>query len=571
MSDSQGSIIGTVKNGFNHIIIDGDLIELSGNPNLINIDVSSLANNSVSTVEFQYLSGVTSSIQTQLDNMISSVGGSSSLLIDNSTNATSNATRTAQAIGSGLFYQNGTELRVQYKTSNSNFQDILIGAFDLTSPVITILGDNPVEHPLNTTYTDAGATASDNTDGDVTSAIETTGTVDTTTIGPNTITYTVSDSFGNQAIATRTVNVSNNYFGVGTSLAGPFSTPQIITVNKPLPKGTTAYTIQFDFKSTGSARNLMFVGWASSLSPQQMVTINTAPTQYFQHNHYAQTPGTDDQQYNGYNITSTVFDGNWHTIKITKGNGSPATGKLFVDGVLRDTVSLVGPINMTDTTSLYIGNGSIYNHAAVSLNSGSYTGEEIRNVVIKDKIEEADSLVYSNYTSTSLTAPSGMITTTNALPGPNDDYTIKVSIKFPTTGRRPYTIVVYYGPSSAGVRDNVGFGFTAADKIAAIHYFDDHIITTDLTGLLDGQFHTLYSIFKHVNGTRKSFIYVDGTLLGSTTLIGPTNLTQRNQLWVGNGFAGSNTSYNFDFGEIKDLYIYDAAFYPGSTAPPGWT
>lgn len=42
---------------------------------------------------------------------------------------------------------------------------------DTTAPVITILGDNPTVSLLNVTYVDAGATATDEKDGNLTSSI----------------------------------------------------------------------------------------------------------------------------------------------------------------------------------------------------------------------------------------------------------------------------------------------------------------------------------------------------------------------------------------------------------------
>lgn len=52
-----------------------------------------------------------------------------------------------------------------------------------------------------------GATAKDDRDGDLTSKIETTGKVDTKKAGTYKITYTVKDSAGNTATASRTVIV----------------------------------------------------------------------------------------------------------------------------------------------------------------------------------------------------------------------------------------------------------------------------------------------------------------------------------------------------------------------------
>ena len=71
---------------------------------------------------------------------------------------------------------------------------------DVTIPVITLLGDVTVTIEVGATYTDAGATATDNYDGDLTSSIVTVNPVDTTTVGTYTVTYNVSDAAGNAAV-----------------------------------------------------------------------------------------------------------------------------------------------------------------------------------------------------------------------------------------------------------------------------------------------------------------------------------------------------------------------------------
>ncbi|MBQ4820921.1 immunoglobulin-like domain-containing protein [Aquimarina sp. MMG016] len=80
---------------------------------------------------------------------------------------------------------------------------------DTTIPVITLLGDDPIEIAQGTTYTDAGATASDSFDGDITGDIVVVNPVDTSVDGTYTITYNVMDAAGNAAVQiTRTVTVS---------------------------------------------------------------------------------------------------------------------------------------------------------------------------------------------------------------------------------------------------------------------------------------------------------------------------------------------------------------------------
>lgn len=78
---------------------------------------------------------------------------------------------------------------------------------DIVAPVITLLGTDPVDIAVGDTYVDAGATATDNVDGDL-GTLTGTGTVDTATSGTYTVTYTATDIAGNTSILTRTVNVA---------------------------------------------------------------------------------------------------------------------------------------------------------------------------------------------------------------------------------------------------------------------------------------------------------------------------------------------------------------------------
>ncbi len=79
---------------------------------------------------------------------------------------------------------------------------------DTEAPVITLIGESPVSIDQDATYTDPGAQAYDNVDGNLTSSIVVSGTVDTSTPGTYYINYNVTDSAGNAANqATRTVVV----------------------------------------------------------------------------------------------------------------------------------------------------------------------------------------------------------------------------------------------------------------------------------------------------------------------------------------------------------------------------
>jgi hypothetical protein len=86
---------------------------------------------------------------------------------------------------------------------------------DNNPPVITIQGSNPYIHCIiqladtiiYNEYIDAGATASDLEDGDLTSNISTSSNVDIHQVGTYQVAYSVKDKAGNEARATRTVNV----------------------------------------------------------------------------------------------------------------------------------------------------------------------------------------------------------------------------------------------------------------------------------------------------------------------------------------------------------------------------
>ena len=70
---------------------------------------------------------------------------------------------------------------------------------DTTIPVITLIGTG-VTIVRNALYTDSGATASDNLDGDITLNIVENGSVVSSGLGAYTLTYNVTDASGNTAI-----------------------------------------------------------------------------------------------------------------------------------------------------------------------------------------------------------------------------------------------------------------------------------------------------------------------------------------------------------------------------------
>lgn len=84
-----------------------------------------------------------------------------------------------------------------------------LGRGDAVPPVLTLRGDVVVDVPAGTVYSDAGATAEDNIDGDLSSSVVTVGSVNSSIVGAYTLTYNVTDFAGNPATPiTRIVNIA---------------------------------------------------------------------------------------------------------------------------------------------------------------------------------------------------------------------------------------------------------------------------------------------------------------------------------------------------------------------------
>jgi hypothetical protein len=122
------------------------------------------------------------------------------------------------------------------KNQNSALSSPISITIDTTSPTITLLGTNPVDVAQGTSYTDAGATATD--DGAFVNVV-TSGSVDTNTVGTYTLTYTATDPAGNKATLTRTVNVKD-------------MTPPVITITGSNPATVEAGTTYSDAGATAT-------------------------------------------------------------------------------------------------------------------------------------------------------------------------------------------------------------------------------------------------------------------------------------------------------------------------------
>lgn len=78
---------------------------------------------------------------------------------------------------------------------------------DAVPPVLTLAGDTTISIKAGEKFEEPGWTAIDEVDGDLSEHVQISGSVDTFRAGTYTLTYLVMDQFGNEATATRTVEV----------------------------------------------------------------------------------------------------------------------------------------------------------------------------------------------------------------------------------------------------------------------------------------------------------------------------------------------------------------------------
>ena len=164
----------------------------------------------------------------------------------------------AQASISYYIFTSGSGLTISaedsdFFTINSNTNsgnNFSYDVVDATAPVITLNGDASVTIEVGSPYNDAGATATDNYDGDLTASIVVVSDVDTSTVGDYTVTYNVTDTSGNAAIeVTRTVSVVDTTAPVITLLGDSSVTIEVTSTYTDA--GATA-TDKYDGDLTGS-------------------------------------------------------------------------------------------------------------------------------------------------------------------------------------------------------------------------------------------------------------------------------------------------------------------------------
>ena len=192
---------------------------------------------------------------------------------------------------------------------------------DTTKPVISLVGNATVTITVGDSYNDAGATASDNKDGDITSNIVTVNPVDTNTAGTYTVTYNVSDAAGNAATeVTRTVTVQE----------APDTTKPVISL---VGNATVTITVGDSYNDAGATASDNKDGDITS----NIVTVNPVDTN---------TAGTYTVTYNVSDAAGNAATEVTRTVVIEAAAGSPDMFSLTATSV---------DVNNQGTTELSFG------------------------------------------------------------------------------------------------------------------------------------------------------------------------------------------------------------------------
>jgi len=151
---------------------------------------------------------------------------------------------------------------------------------DTAAPTITLKGTSSMSIVFNDSFTEPGYTATDEKDGDLTSKVTVSGTVNNVLAGDYTLTYKVSDAAGNAATpATRKVTVDAGAFLAGSysvvDVANNFTTNYSENVTASTTEKNKIYFQKFaNYTSALIYGNI--VGTTITI-PTQTVTCGTPP------------------------------------------------------------------------------------------------------------------------------------------------------------------------------------------------------------------------------------------------------------------------------------------------------
>lgn len=239
------------------------------------------------------------------------------------------------------------------------------------APVITLNGNPTVNLIVNGSYADAGATASDSLDGDITANIVVVNPVKTNVVGTYTITYNVTDSSGNNAQqVTRTVNVGITPATLGVTQNGSY-TNQVISPNTANAK-IGSYTLQ----NQSSSESIRVTSLAVALTTDGSTALTSSTTPAltnFSNLKTSETSGSGStpiqpSAVNTFSVDFTIAPGATKIIDIFTDTGSQATSATVVSKLTVTSLGTNSNVSISQNS-----NGTAVTGQIITLISGSLT------------------------------------------------------------------------------------------------------------------------------------------------------------------------------------------------------
>ena len=463
---------------------------------------------------------------------------------------------------------------VTYDVSDANNNDAVqvirtVNVEDTTIPVITLTGDATVTIEVGSTYTDAGATAQDNYDGDITDDIVTVSTVDTEAVGTYTVTYDVSDANNNDAVqvirtvnvedttipvitltgdATVTIEVGSTYTDAGATAQDNYDgdiTDDIVTVSTVDTEAVGTYTVTYDVSDANNNDAVQVIRTVNvedttipviTLTGDATVTIEVGST-------YTDAGATAQDNYDG-DITDDIV-----TVSTvdTEAVGTYTVTYDVSDANNNDAVQVIRTVNVVDTTipvitltgdaTVTIEVGSTYTDAGATAQD-NYDGDITDDIVTVSTVD---------------TEAVGTYTVTYDVSDANNNDAVQV---IRTVNVEDTTIPVITLTGDATVTIEVGSTYTDAGATAQDNYDGD--ITDDIVTVstVDTEAVGTYTVTYDVSDANNNdavqvirTVNVEDTTIPVITLTGDATVT----IEVGSTYtdAGATAQDNYD-GDITD-------------------
>lgn len=229
------------------------------------------------------------------------------------------------------------ELHYKVADSSGNETEVIrnINLIDDIAPKITLTGKSLICIMPGSTYTEQGAKAMDNKDGDLSNSIKISGNVDTSKEGTYTITYTVTDSNGNIGSEERTVVVSQTIatgviyltFDDGPSTT---STPKVLDILKEKGVNATFFIINYNEKTEQLVKRAVSEG-------------NAIGIHGYSHDYSQIYSSVDNCYQNIIKLQDKIFNTTGNRVKILRfpGGSSNTVSRKYCKGIMTEITNKV--------------------------------------------------------------------------------------------------------------------------------------------------------------------------------------------------------------------------------------